>query len=82
MLKPYFQSPFSGASRYVNDVVGTFLSDDANFCVLFFFQNKESEKLSETGKMFISMSKENIPPNSQQNCPLGIGYIFASSGFK
>ncbi|XP_052560852.1 centrosome and spindle pole-associated protein 1 isoform X9 [Tympanuchus pallidicinctus] len=34
-------------------------------------RNKESEKLSETGKMFISMSKENIPPNSQQNCPLG-----------
>uniref|UniRef100_A0A8C3LI50 Centrosome and spindle pole-associated protein 1 n=1 Tax=Chrysolophus pictus TaxID=9089 RepID=A0A8C3LI50_CHRPC len=34
-------------------------------------RNKESEKLSETGKIFISMSKENIPPNSQQNCPLG-----------
>ncbi|OXB55148.1 hypothetical protein ASZ78_001379 [Callipepla squamata] len=34
-------------------------------------RNKESEKISETSKMFISMSKENIPPNSQQNCPLG-----------
>nr|XP_047917802.1 centrosome and spindle pole-associated protein 1 isoform X15 [Anser cygnoides] len=34
-------------------------------------RNKESEKLSETSKMLISMSKENIPPNSQQNCPLG-----------
>ncbi|XP_072184538.1 centrosome and spindle pole-associated protein 1 isoform X3 [Excalfactoria chinensis] len=34
-------------------------------------RNKDSEKLSETGKMFIAMSKENIPPNSQQNCPLG-----------
>ncbi|XP_068528144.1 centrosome and spindle pole-associated protein 1 isoform X9 [Anas acuta] len=34
-------------------------------------RNKESEKLSETSKMLISMSKENIPPNSQQNCHLG-----------
>ncbi|XP_035418946.1 centrosome and spindle pole-associated protein 1 isoform X19 [Cygnus atratus] len=34
-------------------------------------RNKESVKLSETSKMLISMSKENIPPNSQQNCPLG-----------
>ncbi|XP_068788672.1 centrosome and spindle pole-associated protein 1 isoform X4 [Struthio camelus] len=34
-------------------------------------RNKESEKLSETSKMLISMAKENIPPNSQQSCPLG-----------
>ncbi|XP_025932816.1 centrosome and spindle pole-associated protein 1 isoform X5 [Apteryx rowi] len=34
-------------------------------------RNKASEKLSETSKMLISMAKENIPPNSQQNCPLG-----------
>ncbi|XP_054045769.1 centrosome and spindle pole-associated protein 1 isoform X8 [Rissa tridactyla] len=34
-------------------------------------RNKESEKPSESSKMFISMAKENIPPNSQQNCPLG-----------
>ncbi|XP_068788668.1 centrosome and spindle pole-associated protein 1 isoform X2 [Struthio camelus] len=34
-------------------------------------KNKESEKLSETSKMLISMAKENIPPNSQQSCPLG-----------
>ncbi|NXJ21869.1 CSPP1 protein, partial [Dicrurus megarhynchus] len=34
-------------------------------------RNKESEKLSETSKMLISMAKENIPPNSQQNYPLG-----------
>ncbi|XP_017668022.1 PREDICTED: centrosome and spindle pole-associated protein 1 isoform X7 [Lepidothrix coronata] len=34
-------------------------------------RNKESEKLSETRKMLISMAKENIPPNSQQNYPLG-----------
>ncbi|NXL34835.1 CSPP1 protein, partial [Glaucidium brasilianum] len=34
-------------------------------------RNKESEKLSETSKMLISMAKENIPPNSQQKCPLG-----------
>ncbi|KAM4907420.1 centrosome and spindle pole-associated protein 1 [Sylvia borin] len=34
-------------------------------------RNKESEKLSETNKMLISMAKENIPPNSQQNYPLG-----------
>ncbi|KFV10355.1 Centrosome and spindle pole-associated protein 1, partial [Tauraco erythrolophus] len=34
-------------------------------------KNKESEKLSETSKMLISMAKENIPPNSQQNYPLG-----------
>ncbi|NXI19415.1 CSPP1 protein, partial [Irena cyanogastra] len=34
-------------------------------------RNRESEKLSETSKMFISMAKENIPPNSQQNYPLG-----------
>ncbi|XP_062426291.1 centrosome and spindle pole-associated protein 1 isoform X2 [Rhea pennata] len=34
-------------------------------------RNKESEKLSESSKMLISMAKENIPPNSQQNCPLG-----------
>ncbi|NWH34296.1 CSPP1 protein, partial [Chloropsis hardwickii] len=33
-------------------------------------RNKESEKLSETSKMLISMAKENIPPNSQQNYPL------------
>ncbi|XP_064363505.1 centrosome and spindle pole-associated protein 1 isoform X2 [Dromaius novaehollandiae] len=33
-------------------------------------RNKESDKLSETSKMLISMAKENIPPNSQQNCPL------------
>ncbi|KAM6375290.1 centrosome and spindle pole-associated protein 1 isoform 11-T17 [Alca torda] len=39
--------------------------------ILFCFQNKESEKLSETSKMLISMAKENIPPNSQQNYPLG-----------
>lgn len=52
----------------------------AFFVFCFVFQNKESEKLSETGKMFISMSKENIPPNSQQNCPLGTVYIFASCG--
>ncbi|KFQ55460.1 Centrosome and spindle pole-associated protein 1, partial [Nestor notabilis] len=32
---------------------------------------KESEKLSETSKMLISMAKENIPPNSQQNYSLG-----------
>ncbi|NXI35979.1 CSPP1 protein, partial [Galbula dea] len=34
-------------------------------------RNKESEKLSEASKMLISMAKENIPPNSQQNYPLG-----------
>ncbi|KAM6089138.1 centrosome and spindle pole-associated protein 1 isoform 3-T3 [Chlamydotis macqueenii] len=34
-------------------------------------RNKELEKLSETSKMFISMAKENIPPNSQQNYSLG-----------
>ncbi|XP_068252091.1 centrosome and spindle pole-associated protein 1 isoform X3 [Nyctibius grandis] len=34
-------------------------------------RNKELEKLSETNKMLISMTKENIPPNSQQNYPLG-----------
>ncbi|KAM6281293.1 centrosome and spindle pole-associated protein 1 [Porphyrio hochstetteri] len=34
-------------------------------------RNKESEELSETSKMLISMAKENIPPNNQQNCPLG-----------
>ncbi|NXH93445.1 CSPP1 protein, partial [Pachycephala philippinensis] len=34
-------------------------------------RNKESAKLSETSKMLISMAKENIPPNSQQNYPLG-----------
>ncbi|NWI58063.1 CSPP1 protein, partial [Calyptomena viridis] len=34
-------------------------------------RNKESEKLSQTSKMLISMAKENIPPNSQQNYPLG-----------
>ncbi|XP_030089253.2 centrosome and spindle pole-associated protein 1 isoform X8 [Serinus canaria] len=34
-------------------------------------RNKESEKLSETSKMLISMAKENIPPNSQQNYSLG-----------
>ncbi|NXN86872.1 CSPP1 protein, partial [Bombycilla garrulus] len=34
-------------------------------------RNRESEKLSETSKMLISMAKENIPPNSQQNYPLG-----------
>ncbi|XP_064244471.1 centrosome and spindle pole-associated protein 1 isoform X5 [Passer domesticus] len=34
-------------------------------------RNKESEKLSETSKMLISMAKENIPPNSQQNYPSG-----------
>ncbi|XP_027555503.1 centrosome and spindle pole-associated protein 1 isoform X3 [Neopelma chrysocephalum] len=34
-------------------------------------RNKESEKLSETRKMLISLAKENIPPNSQQNYPLG-----------
>uniref|UniRef100_A0A8D0L1D5 Uncharacterized protein n=1 Tax=Sphenodon punctatus TaxID=8508 RepID=A0A8D0L1D5_SPHPU len=30
-------------------------------------RNKDAEKLSETSKMLISMAKENIPPNSQQN---------------
>ncbi|XP_069635582.1 centrosome and spindle pole-associated protein 1 isoform X9 [Haliaeetus albicilla] len=34
-------------------------------------RNKESEKPSETSKMLISMAKENIPPNNQQNYPLG-----------
>ncbi|NWI36239.1 CSPP1 protein, partial [Picathartes gymnocephalus] len=34
-------------------------------------RNKELEKLSETSKILISMAKENIPPNSQQNYPLG-----------
>ncbi|XP_075272155.1 centrosome and spindle pole-associated protein 1 isoform X3 [Opisthocomus hoazin] len=34
-------------------------------------RNKELEKPSETSKMLISMAKENIPPNSQQNYPLG-----------
>ncbi|XP_065607972.1 centrosome and spindle pole-associated protein 1 [Cyrtonyx montezumae] len=34
-------------------------------------RNKELENISETSKKLISMSKENIPPNSQQNCPLG-----------
>ncbi|XP_071593821.1 centrosome and spindle pole-associated protein 1 isoform X3 [Heliangelus exortis] len=34
-------------------------------------RNKESERLSETSKMLISMAKENIPPNSQQKYPLG-----------
>ncbi|XP_009993897.1 PREDICTED: centrosome and spindle pole-associated protein 1 [Chaetura pelagica] len=34
-------------------------------------RDKESEKLSEMSKMLISMAKENIPPNSQQNCPSG-----------
>uniref|UniRef100_A0A8C3TW17 Centrosome and spindle pole associated protein 1 n=1 Tax=Catharus ustulatus TaxID=91951 RepID=A0A8C3TW17_CATUS len=34
-------------------------------------RNKESEKISETSKMLISVAKENIPPNSQQNCPFG-----------
>uniref|UniRef100_A0A8C0B0E2 Centrosome and spindle pole-associated protein 1 n=1 Tax=Buteo japonicus TaxID=224669 RepID=A0A8C0B0E2_9AVES len=34
-------------------------------------RNKESEKLSDTSKMLISMAKENIPPNNQQNYPLG-----------
>ncbi|XP_014728500.1 PREDICTED: centrosome and spindle pole-associated protein 1 isoform X2 [Sturnus vulgaris] len=34
-------------------------------------RNKESENLSETSKMLISMAKENIPPNSQHNYPLG-----------
>ncbi|XP_054250667.1 centrosome and spindle pole-associated protein 1 [Indicator indicator] len=34
-------------------------------------RNKESEKLSETSKMLISMAKENIPPNSHQSYPLG-----------
>ncbi|KFO71149.1 Centrosome and spindle pole-associated protein 1 [Cuculus canorus] len=32
---------------------------------------KEPEKLSDSSKMLISMAKENIPPNSQQNYPLG-----------
>uniref|UniRef100_A0A672TFT8 Centrosome and spindle pole associated protein 1 n=1 Tax=Strigops habroptila TaxID=2489341 RepID=A0A672TFT8_STRHB len=36
-------------------------------------RNKESEKLSETSKMLISMAKENIPPNSQQNYSLVSG---------
>lgn len=44
--------------------------------VLFCFQNKESEKLSETSKMLMSMAKENIPPNSQQNYPSGIVFFF------
>ncbi|NWI12837.1 CSPP1 protein, partial [Crypturellus soui] len=34
-------------------------------------KNKESEKFSETSRLLISMAKENIPPNSQQSCPLG-----------
>ncbi|KAM6318495.1 centrosome and spindle pole-associated protein 1 [Aegotheles albertisi] len=34
-------------------------------------KNKESEKLFESNKMLISMAKENIPPNSQQNYSLG-----------
>ncbi|KAM8811034.1 centrosome and spindle pole-associated protein 1 [Eudromia elegans] len=34
-------------------------------------RNKESERLSETSRFLISMAKENIPPNSQQRCPLG-----------
>ncbi|KAM6350093.1 centrosome and spindle pole-associated protein 1 [Podargus strigoides] len=34
-------------------------------------RNKELEKLSETSKMLISVAKENVPPNSQQNYPLG-----------
>ncbi|XP_056342049.1 centrosome and spindle pole-associated protein 1 isoform X3 [Oenanthe melanoleuca] len=34
-------------------------------------RNKESEKISETSNMLISIAKENIPPNSQQNSPLG-----------
>ncbi|XP_010213776.1 PREDICTED: centrosome and spindle pole-associated protein 1 [Tinamus guttatus] len=34
-------------------------------------RNKESEKFSETSRLLISMAKENIPPNSQQSCPLG-----------
>ncbi|KAM4685278.1 centrosome and spindle pole-associated protein 1 isoform 4-T9 [Amazona ochrocephala] len=34
-------------------------------------RNKELEKRSETSKMLISMAKENIPPNSQQNYSLG-----------
>ncbi|NXQ45929.1 CSPP1 protein, partial [Catharus fuscescens] len=34
-------------------------------------RNKESEKISETSKMLISVAKENIPPNNQQNCSFG-----------
>uniref|UniRef100_A0A7M4FKV8 Centrosome and spindle pole associated protein 1 n=1 Tax=Crocodylus porosus TaxID=8502 RepID=A0A7M4FKV8_CROPO len=34
-------------------------------------RSKGSEQLSETSKMLISMAKENIPPNSQESCPLG-----------
>ncbi|NXP74745.1 CSPP1 protein, partial [Ramphastos sulfuratus] len=34
-------------------------------------RTKESEKLSETSKMLISMAKENIPPNSQHSYLLG-----------
>ncbi|XP_054034952.1 centrosome and spindle pole-associated protein 1 [Dryobates pubescens] len=34
-------------------------------------RNKESEKLSEASKMLISMAKENIPPNRQQNYASG-----------
>uniref|UniRef100_A0A8B9FMM9 Centrosome and spindle pole-associated protein 1 n=1 Tax=Amazona collaria TaxID=241587 RepID=A0A8B9FMM9_9PSIT len=34
-------------------------------------RNKELEKRSATSKMLISMAKENIPPNSQQNYSLG-----------
>ncbi|KAJ6664028.1 hypothetical protein lerEdw1_008982 [Lerista edwardsae] len=41
-------------------------------------RNKSAEKLSETSKMLISMAKENIPPNSQQDyglsLPLGEEY--------
>ncbi|XP_025066019.1 centrosome and spindle pole-associated protein 1 isoform X6 [Alligator sinensis] len=34
-------------------------------------RSKGSEQLSETSKMLISMAKENLPPNSQESCPLG-----------
>ncbi|NXS53785.1 CSPP1 protein, partial [Brachypteracias leptosomus] len=34
-------------------------------------RDKEPEQLSETSKMLLAMAKENIPPNSQQNSPLG-----------
>lgn len=48
----------------------------------FSFQSKGLEQLSETSKMLISMAKENIPPNSQESCPLGMVYFLYAVVFR
>uniref|UniRef100_A0A8C3S262 Centrosome and spindle pole-associated protein 1 n=1 Tax=Chelydra serpentina TaxID=8475 RepID=A0A8C3S262_CHESE len=42
-------------------------------------RSKGAKKLSETSKVLISMAKENIPPNSQQNYLLGMIYEYGLS---